>query len=50
MSERVIVTVACGVCKNRNYYFDRCKKQDGKLLLSKFCKNCGKHTDHNETK
>ncbi|MDR0800107.1 MAG: 50S ribosomal protein L33 [Endomicrobium sp.] len=50
MADRVIIAMACSVCKNRNYYFDRGKKQEGKLLLKKFCKNCGKRTDHKETK
>jgi large subunit ribosomal protein L33 len=50
MTERFIVTMACSVCKNRNYYFTQSKKQEGKLALKKFCKNCGKSTDHRETK
>jgi large subunit ribosomal protein L33 len=50
MAERVIITMACSVCKNRNYYFDRGKKQEGKLSLKKFCKNCQKRTEHKETK
>ncbi|MDR2811533.1 MAG: 50S ribosomal protein L33 [Endomicrobium sp.] len=50
MAERVVITMACSVCKNRNYYFDRRKKQEGKLALKKFCKNCGKRTEHKETK
>jgi large subunit ribosomal protein L33 len=50
MVERVIINMACGVCKNRNYHFDRGKKQEVKLTLKKFCKNCGKRTEHKETK
>ncbi|MDR1260063.1 MAG: 50S ribosomal protein L33 [Endomicrobium sp.] len=50
MSERIITAVACSVCKNRNYYFCRAKKQESKLTLKKFCKDCKKHTDHKETK
>jgi large subunit ribosomal protein L33 len=50
MAERFIVSMACNVCKNRNYYFTKNKKQEGKLALRKFCKNCGKSTDHKETK
>ncbi|MDR1663187.1 MAG: 50S ribosomal protein L33 [Endomicrobium sp.] len=50
MAERVIIVMACSVCKNRNYYFERGKKQEGKLDLKKFCKNCGKRTKHRETK
>ncbi|MDR1417585.1 MAG: 50S ribosomal protein L33 [Endomicrobium sp.] len=50
MAERVIITMACSECKDRNYYFDRGKKQEGKLALKKFCKSCHKHTEHKETK
>jgi large subunit ribosomal protein L33 len=50
MGDRVILTMACTVCKNRNYYFQRGKKKDQKLELKKFCAACGKHTDHKETK
>ncbi|MDR0956889.1 MAG: 50S ribosomal protein L33 [Endomicrobium sp.] len=50
MADRVIITMACSVCKNRNYYFERGKKQEGKLVLRKFCRNCGKRTEHKETK
>jgi large subunit ribosomal protein L33 len=49
-SERIITTLACSVCKNRNYHFARGKKKEGKLELKKFCSTCGKHTDHKETK
>jgi large subunit ribosomal protein L33 len=50
MADRVIITMACTVSKNINYYFDKGKKQEGKLELNKFCKNCGKRTLHKETK
>lgn len=49
-SERIITTLACSVCKNRNYHFARGKKKEGKLELNKFCATCGKHTLHKETK
>ncbi|MHB9156097.1 MAG: 50S ribosomal protein L33 [Endomicrobiales bacterium] len=49
--ERVIITLACTVCKNRNYHYARGKKKEGsKLELQKFCPSCGKHTHHKETK
>ncbi|MDR2676775.1 MAG: 50S ribosomal protein L33 [Endomicrobium sp.] len=50
MAERVIITLACNVCKNRNYHFNRSKKLEGKLTIKKFCKKCVKRTDHSETK
>jgi large subunit ribosomal protein L33 len=48
--ERVVITLACGVCKNRNYSFARGKKKEGKMEIKKFCATCGKHTQHKETK
>jgi len=50
MGDRVIITMACTECKNRNYYFARGKKQEGKLEVKKFCRTCGKHSLHKETK
>ena len=50
MGDRVIITMACTECKNRNYYFARGKKQEGKLEIKKFCRTCGKHSLHKETK
>ena len=50
MGDRVIITLACSVCKNRNYHFDRGRKKDFKLELKKFCRACGKQTPHKETK
>ena len=50
MGDRVIITMACTECKNRNYYFARGKKQEGKLEVKKYCKTCGKHVLHKETK
>jgi large subunit ribosomal protein L33 len=48
--KRVIVTLGCTVCKDKNYHFQRGKKKDFKLELSKFCKACGKQTVHKEVK
>ncbi len=50
MGDRVIITLACKECKNRNYHFARGKKKEKKLEIKKFCPNCGKHTLHKETK
>ena len=45
------VTMACGECKRRNYMTDKNKKNTpGKLEFSKYCRFCGKHTLHKETK
>lgn len=48
---RVIITMACTDCKNRNYSTYKNKKNDsGRLELKKFCPNCGRHTAHRETR
>ncbi|MFN3966557.1 MAG: 50S ribosomal protein L33 [Endomicrobiia bacterium] len=50
MGERIIITLVCSVCKNKNYYFARGKKKEKKLEIKKFCPKCRKHTLHKETK
>ncbi|MBI4249787.1 MAG: 50S ribosomal protein L33 [Elusimicrobia bacterium] len=50
MADRVIITLGCTSCKNRNYHFARGRKKTFKLELKKFCGHCGKHTLHKEVK
>jgi large subunit ribosomal protein L33 len=46
-----IITLACGVCKRRNYTTVKNKKNDpDRLEVKKFCPRCRKHTAHRETK
>jgi large subunit ribosomal protein L33 len=48
---REIITLACSVCKRRNYSTTRNKKkQTDRLESSKFCPFCRKHTPHKEVK
>jgi large subunit ribosomal protein L33 len=48
---RVIITMACTECKNRNYTSVKNKKNNTeKMELKKFCPSCRKHTPHKETK
>ena len=48
---RAIISLECGVCKNRNYSTTKNKRtMTDKLAMSKFCKKCRKHTEHKETK
>ncbi len=48
---REVVTLACTVCKRRNYVTSKNKKNDpDRLELSKYCKWCRKHTPHRETR
>jgi len=49
MRDKLIL--ACGECKHRNYSTTKNKKNTpGKLEFSKYCRFCGKHTPHKETK
>ena len=51
MRERTRVALVCGECGARNY--QTTKKKTGtteRLTLKKFCKACGKHTEHKESK
>ncbi|MBN1621361.1 MAG: 50S ribosomal protein L33 [Endomicrobiales bacterium] len=50
VKNRVIITLSCTTCKNRNYHYARGKKKDKKLEVNKFCPKCRKHTKHKETK
>ena len=45
---RIPITLACSVCKARNY---KTTKQPAQMIeLKKFCKQCKQHTLHKETK
>ncbi|MEW6517432.1 MAG: 50S ribosomal protein L33 [candidate division FCPU426 bacterium] len=48
---REIIYLSCGDCKRRTYISKKDKrKSPEKLSLKKFCRFCGKHTLHKETK
>ena len=48
---RIIVTLSCTECKERNYTTEKNRKNDpGRIELQKFCPRCRKHTAHKETK
>jgi large subunit ribosomal protein L33 len=48
---RVLITLACTVCKQRNYTTTKNKRTTpDKLEFSKYCRFCRKHTAHKETK
>jgi large subunit ribosomal protein L33 len=45
------ITMACQVCKHRNYITKKNRRNDpDRLSMNKFCPNCGKHTEHRETR
>lgn len=48
---RPIITMACSVCKMRNYATTKNKKKNpDRLELRKYCPGCGKHQVHRETR
>ncbi|HLR02482.1 MAG TPA: 50S ribosomal protein L33 [Virgibacillus sp.] len=44
------INLSCTVCANRNYTTYKSSSQNERLEVQKFCKRCGKHTVHKETK
>jgi len=48
---RIVTTMACTVCRQRNYTTSKNKKNNPERLeLRKFCPTCRVHTAHRETK
>lgn len=48
---RTKIIVACTECAERNYATSKNKKNNSERIeINKFCKRCGKHTLHKETK
>ncbi|MBW3574027.1 MAG: 50S ribosomal protein L33 [Actinobacteria bacterium] len=49
--KRVKVTLACEVCKRRNYITKKNKQNDReRIQLSKYCRWDRRHTPHRETR
>ena len=45
------ITLACEVCKERNYITKKNRRNTpDRLELAKFCPKCGKHVAHRETR
>ncbi len=48
---RVIVTLECTECNNRNYTTTKNRQNtSGRLELRKYCRRCRAHTTHRETR
>ncbi len=48
---RIVITLACTECKERNYTTQKNRNNDpNRLELRKYCPRCRKHTLHRETK
>ncbi len=51
MAKKNLVILTCSQCLARNYSTHKNKKSNlERLQLQKFCKKCGTHTLHKETK
>jgi large subunit ribosomal protein L33 len=49
--QRIAVTLACQDCKRRNYQSNKSKRNTpDRVSLSKYCRWCGRHTEHRETR
>ena len=48
---RIAVTLACEECKRRNYNSEKSKRNHpDRIELRKYCRWCGSHTAHKETR
>jgi large subunit ribosomal protein L33 len=48
---RVIITLACTDCKQRNYTTTKNKRNNpDRLEMKKYCRFCNAHTAHRETR
>jgi len=48
---RIVITLACTECKERNYTTQKNRKNDqARLELNKYCPRCRNHKAHRETK
>jgi large subunit ribosomal protein L33 len=48
---RIAVTLACEECKRRNYQTEMSKRNDpDRIELRKYCRWCGQHRPHKETR
>ncbi len=51
MGNRIIITLECKECRNRNYTTTKNKRRTPERLeLSKYCPHCRRHTPHKETR
>ena len=49
--KRLVVTLACTECKERNYTTEKNRRNDqARMEIKKYCPRCRTHTLHRETK
>jgi large subunit ribosomal protein L33 len=50
-ADRIIITLECTTCRERNYTSQKNRRNDSQRLeLKKFCDRCRSHVVHRETK
>jgi large subunit ribosomal protein L33 len=50
-ADRVLISLGCNECKERNYHTEKNKRNDpDRIELKKFCPRCRRHTAHRETR
>lgn len=50
-TKSILFQLECSVCKSKNYTTSKNPAENkDKLVLSKFCRKCRKHTEHKEVK
>jgi large subunit ribosomal protein L33 len=50
-ANRMVITLACTVCRERNYTSEKNRRNDaGRIELKKYCPRCDAHTLHRETR
>ena len=50
-ANRIVITLACTKCQERNYTTTKNRRNDpGRLELRKFCPRCREHVLHRETR
>ena len=50
MGDRIVITLGCTECKDKNYTMQCGKKKEFKIEIKKFCRCCRKQTPHKEVK
>ena len=50
-ADRMLISLACNECRERNYHTEKNRRNDpDRLELKKFCPRCRKHTVHREAR
>ncbi|MGI6380363.1 MAG: 50S ribosomal protein L33 [Anaerolineae bacterium] len=48
-ADRLVITLSCTECKERNYTTQKNRRNDaGRMSLKKYCPRCKAHTEHRE--